>query len=193
MQAVLVAERTESRTRHTVDRLAPLPYSQGLIHDPVEESIPMRKILVPAFVLVALLSGCAHPTPPEGFGTTAPAPASTAATATNADQQQVCTQAKSVSGTQVALIKAKAAQAQAALGSGDQATLAQSIGELKQAASDWSAQLTQLSSKQISPQLRTVLTDGAATISTLANSSVPPPDAQSKLDAFTSKLNAACA
>jgi hypothetical protein len=157
----------------------------------------MRKILAPAVVsaaaLVALLSGCAHPTPPDGYGTTAPAPAPTSAAASNADQQRVCTQAKSVSGTQVELIKAKAAQAQAALGSGDQATLAQSIAELKAAASDWSNQLTQLSSKQISPQLRTVLTDGASTINNLANSSAPPPDAQSKLDDFTSKLNAACA
>jgi hypothetical protein len=164
----------------------------------------MRKILVPAAVavpavLAALLSGCAHPTPPEGFGTTPKAPATTSTTATNAtnaanaDQAQVCTEAKSVSDTQVAVIKAKAAQAQAALGSGDQATLAQSIAALKQAASEWSAELTQLSSKQISPQLRTVLTDGASTITTLANSSVPPPDAQSKLDDFTSKLAAACA
>ena len=163
----------------------------------------MRKILVPAAVcvaaLVALLSGCAHPTPPEGFGASSPAPApapvatTTTSSVTNADQQQVCTQAKSVSDTQVAVIKAKAAQAQAALGSGDQATLAQSVGQLKQAATEWSAQLTQLSSKQISPQLRTVLTDGAATINNLAASSVPPPDAQSKLDDFTSKLSAACA
>jgi hypothetical protein len=157
----------------------------------------MRKILAPTVVsaaaLVALLSGCAHPTPPDGYGTTAPAPAPTSAAVTNADQQQVCTQAKSVSGTQVALIKAKAAEAQAALSSGDQATLAQSIAQLKAAASDWSNQLTQLSSKQISPQLRTVLTDGASTINNLANSSAPPPDAQSKLDDFTSKLDAACA
>jgi hypothetical protein len=49
-----------------------------------------------------------------------------------------------------------------------------------------------LSGKQITPQLRTVLTDGASTITALAGSTVPPPDAQSKLDDFTSKLDAAC-
>jgi hypothetical protein len=151
----------------------------------------MRKILVPAAVLVALLGGCAHPTPPEGYGTTAPAPATTKAT-TDADQSQVCSQAKSLSDTEVALIKTKAATAQTALTMGDQVTLAQAISDLKAAASDWSAQLTQMSGKQITPQLRSVLTDGASTISTLANSTAPPPNAQSELDDFTSKLAAAC-
>jgi hypothetical protein len=152
----------------------------------------MRKILVPAVALVALLGGCAHPTPPDGYGTTAPAPPPTNATVANADQSQVCTQAKSVSSTEVTLIKAKAAQAQAALAQGDQGTVAQSIADLKSAASDWSTQLNQLSGKQISPQLKSVLSDGAATITALAGSTVPPPDAQSKLDDFTSKLDAAC-
>ena len=150
----------------------------------------MRKIMVPAAILVALLGGCAHPTPPDGSGTTAPQPTNAV---TNADQSQVCTQAKSLSDTEVTLIKAKAAQAQSALAIGDQGTLAQAISDLKRAAADWSAQLTQLAGKQISPQLRTVLTDGASTINTLANSPAPPTDVQSKLDDFTTKLAAACA
>jgi hypothetical protein len=156
----------------------------------------MRKFLVPAAAaLVAVLAGCAHPTPPEGYGTTAPAPATTAATAANAtaDQAQVCSDAKSLSSTQVALIKGKAAQAQAALASGDQATVAQAINDLRSAASSWATQLNQLSGKQITPQLKSVLTDGATTITALAGSAAPPPDAQSKLDDFTNKLNAACA
>jgi hypothetical protein len=157
----------------------------------------MRKILVPAVALVDLLGGCAHPTPPEGFGVTAPAPAPAPATttqtqATNADQDSVCSQAKSLSDTEVAVIKGKAAQAQTALAAGDQVTLVQAITALKTAATDWANQLTQLSGKQISPQLKSVLTDGASTISSLAAASVPPPDAQSKLDDFTSKLAAAC-
>jgi hypothetical protein len=155
----------------------------------------MRKILVPAVALVALsalLGGCAHPTPPDGFGTTAPARNPTTAPPSNADQNQVCTDAKSLSATEVALIKGKAAQAQAALAQGDQGTVAQAISDLKSAASDWASKLNQLSTKQISSQLKSVLTDGAATITTLANSSAPPPDAQSKLDDFTSKLDAAC-
>jgi hypothetical protein len=152
----------------------------------------MRKILVPAVALVALLGGCAHPTPPDGFGTTAPAPAPTTAQQGNADQSQVCSDAKSLSGTEVTLIKAKAAQAQAALAQGDQSTLAQSIAALKSAASDWATQLNQMTGKQISPQLKQVLSDGASTITALAGAAAPPPDAQSKLDDFTSKLEAAC-
>jgi hypothetical protein len=153
----------------------------------------MRKFLVPAVAaLVVVLAGCAHPTPPEGYGTTAPAPAPTTATNNTADQAQVCNDAKSLSSTQVALIKGKAAQAQAALASGDQATLTQAINDLRSAASSWATQLTQLSGKQITPQLKSVLTDGAATITALAGSAAPPQDAQSKLDDFTNKLNAAC-
>jgi len=152
----------------------------------------MRKFLVPAAAaLVAVLAGCAHPTPPDGYGTTAPAPAPVVVNAT-ADQAQVCTDAKSLSSSQVSLIKGKAAQAQAALASGDQATVAQAITDLRSAASSWATQLNQLSGKQITPQLKSVLTDGAATITALAGSAAPPPDAQSKLDDFTNKLNAAC-
>ena len=67
----------------------------------------MRKILVPAVALVALF-GCAHPTPPEGFGTTtANAPPPTNAGAATGDQAQVCSQAKTLSASQVALIKAR--------------------------------------------------------------------------------------
>ena len=155
----------------------------------------MRKFLVSAAAaLVVALAGCAHPTPPDGYGTTAPAPAPPATTAANttADQAQVCSDAKSLSDTQVALIKGKAAQAQAALASGDQATVAQAISDLRSAASSWATQLSQLSGKQITPQLKSVLTDGAATIAALASSAAPPANAQSQLDAFTSKLNAAC-
>jgi len=161
----------------------------------------MRKILVPAaamVAMVALLAGCAHPTPPEGFGVTTPPPrppattTSTTAANSTADQAQVCSDAKSLSSTQVALIKGKAAQAQTALSQGDQVTLARAIGDLRSAASSWASQLNQLSGKQITPQLKSVLTDGASTITTLAASEAPPPDAQSKLDDFTSKLDAAC-
>jgi hypothetical protein len=185
--------RAASLTRHSVDRVAGLAYSRGLTT--ASRSIRMRKFLVPvAAALVAVLAGCAHPTPPDGYGTTAPKPAPPATTAANttADQAQVCSDAKSLSSSQVDLIKGKAAQAQAALGSGDQATLAQAINDLRSAASSWAAQLTQLSGKQITPQLKSVLTDGASTITALANSAAPPPNAQSQLDDFTNKLNAAC-
>jgi hypothetical protein len=159
----------------------------------------MRKILVAvAFSAVALggLAACAHPTPPDGYGppTTGPATQAPTSAAPVADQTvEVCQQAESVSASAVVTIRAKGAAATAALQSGDQVTLVQAVTDLKKAAADWAAQLTVLSGKPIKPAVKTVLTDGVTTINTLAAAQVPPPDAESKLTDFTTKLAAACA
>jgi hypothetical protein len=159
----------------------------------------MRKFLVrAAFVTVVLgsIAACAHPTLPEGYGPTTAGTAPTGPTGPTgpADQtKEVCTQAQSLSVTAVATIRTKAAAAQSALAAGNQVGVVQAVTDLKKAATDWSDQLTQLSSKPVKPAVKSVLDDGVRTINQLASATTPPPDAESKLTDFTTKLAAACA
>lgn len=149
-----------------------------------------------AFVVIVLgvLAACAHPTLPEGYGPTTAGTAPTTPPAGATDQtKEVCTQAQSLSVTAVATIRSKAAAAQAALGSGNQVGVVQAVTDLKKAATDWSDQLTVLAAKPVKPQVKSVLDDGVRTINQLATATTPPPDAESKLTDFTTKLAAACA
>jgi hypothetical protein len=165
----------------------------------------MRKTLVPTAVLAIALGGlaaCAHPSPPNGpYPTTAgPVHATTAGPTSSgggsgvADQtRDVCADATSTSATAAAAIRAKGAAAQAALLAGNQADAIAAVGDLKSTANDWSNKLTQLAAKPIKPEVRSVLTDGASKITTLAQSTSVPADADSQLTDFTTRLAAACA
>lgn len=167
----------------------------------------MRKTLVPTAVLAIALGGlaaCAHPSPPNGpYPTTAGPVHATSGAPTNpattgnsgpADQtRDVCADATSTSTAAAATIRSKGAAAQAALLSGNQADAIADVGDLKSAANDWSNKLTQLAARPIKPEVRSVLTDGASKITTLAQSTSVPADADSQLTDFTTRLAAACA
>ena len=153
---------------------------------------PVRAALV--VIMLGILTACAHPTLPEGYGPTTAGTVPTTAPDGPTDQTKaVCDQALSLSVTAVATIRSKAAAAQAALGAGNQLGVVQAVTDLKKTASDWADQLTQLSTKPVKPQVKSVLDDGVRTINELASATTPPPDAESRLTDFTTKLGAACA
>ncbi len=150
----------------------------------------MRKLMITAVMVAAALGGaaaCANPTPPGAVPPTTTAPA---------DQtKEVCTMAISESTTAGATIKAKLAEGIQAVASGDTAKLAQIEADLRKAASDWAAKLTELSGKQIKPEVKTVLVEGAATITALNSDTdqTPQAEAEAKLNAIGTKLAAVCA
>jgi hypothetical protein len=163
----------------------------------------VARALVPTAALAIALGGlaaCAHPSPPDApYPTTAgPAPATSAAPTSGnsgtADQTAaVCADATSTSASAAATIRAKGATAQADLLAGNQADAIVAVTELKNAANDWANKLTQLAAKPVKPEVRSVLTDGATKITTLAQSTSVPADADSQLTDFTTRLAAACA
>ena len=154
----------------------------------------MRKLITTAAlatVALAGLAGCAD----NSVKPSSSASASTATT-TAADQtKQVCTEATTTSTTAAAAVQAKITEAVAA--NGDQTKLVQIGTDLAKLATDWSSKLTELSAKPISPALKTALTDGATTITGLANpatiQSTTPAQVQTQLQAISTKIAAACA
>ena len=149
----------------------------------------MRKLMIiTAMVAVALggAAACANK----------PATPSTSSSAAAADETKaVCTEAQSSSATAIATLQAKLAEGTQAFLAGDTAKVAAAQAAAKTAATDWTTKLTQLSQKNIKPQVKTVLTDGVTTITGLAASfgTTSAADAQAKLTDFTTKLAAACA
>ena len=114
----------------------------------------------------------------------------------SADQtREVCVEAIAAGTTASAAIQAKVNEGSQAVASGDQAKLLQIAADLRKTASDWSAKLTELSQKQIKPEVKTALTESAATISNLADptKNVAASEAQTKLIEIGTKINAACA
>jgi len=165
----------------------------------------VARAFVPTAALAIALGGlaaCAHPSPPDGpYPTTAgpvqattAGPTSTGGNSGPADQtRDVCADATSTSASAAATIRAKGAAAQADLLSGNQADAIAQVTALKSAANDWADKLNQLAAKPIKPEVRSVLTDGATKITTLAQSTSVPADADSQLTDFTTRLAAACA
>jgi hypothetical protein len=145
-------------------------------------------MIITAMVAVALggAAACANK----------PATPSTPSSAAAADETKaVCTEATTASATAIATLQAKLAEGTQAFLAGDTAKVAAAQAAAKTAATDWTTKLTQLSQKNIKPQVKTVLTDGVTTITGLAASfgTTSAADAQAKLTDFTTKLAAACA
>jgi len=148
----------------------------------------MRKLMITAVVIASALGGaaaCANPTPP-GVVPTTTAPA---------DQtKEVCATAISESTTATTTIKAKLAEGNQAAVSGDTAKLAQIEADLNKAATDWAAKLTELSGKLIKPEVKTVLVEGATTITSIMSSTtVSQAEGEAKLTEIGTKLVAVCA
>ena len=131
----------------------------------------MRKLLmITAMVAVALGGTAACANKPAS-------PSSSPTTATAADETKaVCAEAKTASDSAITTLKAQT--------------------EAKAAAVTWTAKLTELSTKPIKPEVKKVLTDGVAMITSLTatlGTSTSTADAEAKLNDFTTKLAAACA
>ena len=149
----------------------------------------MRKLLIiTAMVGVALGGVAACANKPAS-------PSPTTSTAAADETKAVCTEAQAASTTAIATLQAKLAEGTQAFLAGDTAKVAAAQAAAKTAATEWTAKLTQLSAKNIKPQVKTVLTDGVTTITGLAASfgTTSSADAQAKLTDFTTKLAAACA
>jgi len=148
----------------------------------------VRKLMITAVIVAATVGGaaaCANPTPP-GAAPTTTAPA---------DQtKEVCATAISESTTATTTMKAKLAEGNQAAASGDTAKLPQIEADLKKAATDWAAKLTELSGKQIKPEVKAVLVEGASTITALmASTAESQAEGEAKLTAIGTKLVTVCA
>jgi hypothetical protein len=155
----------------------------------------MRKLIISAAlatVALAAAAGCADNSVKPGSSASASAGTTTSA----ADQTAaVCAQAATVSTTAGEAISAKATEAAAA--SGDQAKQLQLAGDLVKLANDWSAKLTELSTKPIKPEVKQSLTEGATTITGLANpaaiQTTSAAQIETKLKTVGAKITTACA
>jgi ABC-type Fe3+-hydroxamate transport system substrate-binding protein len=155
----------------------------------------MRKLIISAAlatVALAAAAGCAD----NSVKPSSSASASAGTTTSAADQTAaVCEQAGTVSTTAGEAISAKATEAAAA--SGDQAKQLQIAGDLIKLANDWSAKLTELSNKPIKPEVKQSLTEGATTITGLANpaaiQTTSAAQVETKLKTVVAKIATACA
>lgn len=151
----------------------------------------MRKLLmITAMVAVALGGTAACANKPAS-------PSSSPSTATATDETKaVCADAKTASDSAVTTLKAKLAEGTQAFLAGDQAKAQKAQTDAKSAALAWIAKLNELSAKPIKPEVKKVLTDGVAMITSLTatlGTSTTTADAEAKLNDFTTKLAAACA
>jgi hypothetical protein len=155
----------------------------------------MRKLIITAAlatVALAAAAGCADNSVKPSSSTSASAGTTTSA----ADQTAaVCEEAGAVSTTAGEAISAKAKDAAAA--SGDQVKQLQIAGDLIKLANDWSAKLTELSAKPIKPEVKQALTDGATTITGLANpaaiQTTSAAQIETKLKTLVTNVASACA
>jgi len=101
----------------------------------------------------------------------------------------------STSTSAVATLRAKLAEAKAALDAKNQPAALVAANAASATAKDWSSKLSTLSARPIKPAVRTVLTDGVTMINSLAAAgpNLNPTDAEAKLTDFTTKLASACA
>jgi hypothetical protein len=149
----------------------------------------MRKLLIiTAMVAVALGGAAACANKPAS-----PSPSTSAAAAD--ETKAVCTEATTASASAITTLKAKLAEGTQAFLAGDTAKVAAAQAAAKTTATEWTTKLTQLSAKNIKPEVKTVLTNGVTTITTLVASfgTTSSADAEAKLTDFTTKLAAACA
>jgi hypothetical protein len=156
----------------------------------------MRKLIITAAlatVALAAAAGCAYnsvkPSSSESVST------GTSTTSAADQTAAVCEQAGTVSTTAGDAIAAKAKDAAAA--SGDQVKQLQIAGDLIKLANDWSAKLTELSAKPIKPEVKQALTDGATTITGLANpaaiQTTSAAQIETKLKTLVTTIASACA
>lgn len=148
----------------------------------------MRRFILIAAMVAFALGGAAACSNDE------PTPSSTSQAATTAADQtkEVCAEAAAAGTAAAATIKAKANEAAAALSAGDQAKLIQITTDIKKAAAEWSAKLTELSNKPVDPKVKAALNDGITKINAIAAATTPPPDAEAQVNEFATKLSAAC-
>jgi hypothetical protein len=152
----------------------------------------MRKLLMITAMVAVALGGTAACANKPASPSSSPSTAATAADETKA----VCAEAKTASDSATTTLKAKLAEGTQAFLAGDQAKALKAQTEAKAAAVTWTAKLTELSSKPIKPEVKKVLTDGVAMITSLSatlGTSTSTADAEAKLNDFTTKLAAACA
>ena len=155
----------------------------------------MRKLIISAVLATIALTaaaGCAD----NSVKPSSSASASAGTTTSAADQTAaVCEQASTVSTTAGQAISAKATEAAAA--GGDQARQFQIAGDLIKLANDWAAKLTELSNKPIKPEVKQSLTEGATTITGLANpaaiQTTSAAQIETKLTTVVAKIRTACA
>jgi hypothetical protein len=156
----------------------------------------MRRFVITVVALAVTLAGAAACATTPSANPHATATASTATTAaTGSDETEaVCDEAISVSTSSMNTLKSKLAEGQTAFLAGDTAKALSIQASAKTTATEWTNKLTELSKKQIKPEVKTVLTDGVTTINGLMNSTTTSPtDAEKKLNDFMTKLKAACA
>jgi len=157
----------------------------------------MRKLILTAAMLAVALGGAAGCADNSGTDTTTPSPsvspaASSSTSDTAAQTKAVCTEATAVGATSTAALQATVLQLSQY--SSDPAKVQSLAAELIKTANAWSAKLTELSKKPITPQVKKVLEDSSATITALAASTNPNvSDIQAKLADLSTKLKAACA
>jgi hypothetical protein len=153
----------------------------------------MRRLLIVAALAAAGLVGaaaCADNTP-EPSASSAPAATSAPPVAAD-DTKQVCTEAMAEATAATTEINAKVDQLVQAAQSGDLLKAQQLETELRQRASDLQAKVTAWSTRNIKPEVKSVL--GEAT-NTLQQATSQTPDAQTKakFQEIGVKLAAACA
>jgi hypothetical protein len=153
----------------------------------------MRKLMITVTMVAVGLGGVAacadNSTPSPG------ASGGASSSTTAADQtREVCAEAISTGTTATAAIQAKVIEASQALAANDQAKITQILADVRKSTTDWATKLTELSNKQVSPAVKTALTDGATTLSTLGvpTDAASAAAAQTKLAEIGTKITAAC-
>ena len=161
------------------------------------DTTPMRKFMIVAVMAAAGLgaAACADNSNDPPVGGTATTAATTTTTAVAVDEtKQVCAEAMAEGTAAATEFNTKVDQLNQAAQSGDLIKANGLATELKQRAGDLQTKLTAWSGKNVKPEVKTVLTEGATTLQQLTSSAqMPDASAKTTLQDIATRLGAACA
>jgi hypothetical protein len=155
----------------------------------------MRKLMIVAIIAAAgfAAAACADNSPKPSASST-PAATTTTTAATVDETHQVCAEAMAAGSAAAVEFNAKVDQLNQAAQSGDLIKANQLANELRQKAAELQTQLQGWSAKNVKPEVKAALTDGATTVQQLNNPAVmPDASAKTKLQDIATRLSTACA